>query len=157
MTLAALLSVVIGSAIEGALLLVLFSLSEAMEEFVTKKTKSAITSLEELCPTQAIKIMEDDSHVSVSVKSIVLDDVLLVKPGEVIPLDAKVLKGSSFINMQHLTGETDPIAVEIGSTVAAGSINIDGSLTIKVTKASTESTLAKIIDLITQAQQNNTT
>ena len=154
MTLAALLSVVIGSAIEGGLLLVLFALSEAMEEFVTKKTRSAITQLEELCPTKAVQILDDDTHISVSLKSIALGDLLLIKPGEVISLDATVVDGASFINMQHLTGEAEPVAVEVGSQVTAGSINIDGALIIKVTKTSSESTLAKIIELIVEAQKN---
>ena len=154
MTLAALLSVIIGSAIEGGLLLVLFALSEAMEEFVTKKTKRAITDLEELCPTNAIKILKDGSHSTVSLKSITLDDHLLIKPGEIIPLDAIVLQGSSFINMQHITGEAEPISVQKSSHVIAGSINIDGALTIQVTKTSSDSTLSKIIDLIVKAQKN---
>jgi heavy metal translocating P-type ATPase len=152
MTLAALFSVLIGSAIEGALLLVLFELSAAMEESVSRKTKSTLLQLHELSPRTAF-VIEGDHVVEKSIKEIPLNTHLLIKAGEIIPLDGEVISGSSFINLVHLTGESLPVAKKPGDEVQAGSLNLDGTLTVKVTRTSHDSTLSRIIQLITAAQE----
>ena len=152
MTLAALLSVVIGSGLEGGLLLVLFALSHAMEDAVIHKTKGALNSLNQLSPSLATVMMDDTRTKQVSVKEVEKGDKILIKSGEVVPLDGEVIEGSSYVNLVHLTGESVPISKQVGDRVQAGSMNTDGFLTVKVTSTSSESTLAKIIDLITKAQ-----
>ena len=151
MTTAALLSVLIGKELEGGLLLVLFSLSEALEETVAKKTRGALHSLHKLSPTMAEVVEEDGTIFQKSVKEIELGVKIIVKAGEVIPLDGKVVEGSSFVNLSHLTGESVPISKKVNDEVQAGSLNSDGTLTIEVTKTSAESTLSKIIRLVTEA------
>jgi Zn2+/Cd2+-exporting ATPase len=153
MSLAAFLSVFIGSGREGALLLVLFSFSAALEEAVRTKAKGAISSLKKLSPTKAYQIKEDGSVIERSVKDIKAGTHILVKAGEVVPLDGKVVAGLSSVNMVHLTGESLPVTKDIGDKVAAGSQNLDGALTLIVTHTSSNSTLAKIIHLITEAQK----
>lgn len=152
MTLAALLSVLIGSEMEGALLLVLFSLSEAIEETVSSKTKSAIQSLRKLAPTKVITINKQKELYEKSITEVELGEHILIKAGEVIPLDGVIVEGSSYINLVHLTGENIPVVKKPNDVVEAGSRNLDGSLTIKVLKQSHESTLEKIATLIQQAQ-----
>lgn len=152
MTLAAFLSVLIGSQVEGALLLVLFALSHALEHMVTQKTKGALSSLQQIAPTMAIIIDTNGENYQKSVREITPGTKILIRAGEVIPLDGKVVDGSSFVNLAHLTGESVPIQKTIGDDVQAGSLNTDGTLSVEVTKTSAESTLAKIIQLITQAQ-----
>ncbi len=154
MTLAALLSVLIGGELEGGLLLVLFSLSEALEESVTQKTKGALNALHKLSPTTAYVISSDGSLYPKSVREIELGTKILVKAGEVIPLDGLVFEGSSYINLSHLTGESLPVSKRKGDDVPAGALNMDGSLSISVTKTSAESTLSKIIRLITEASES---
>jgi heavy metal translocating P-type ATPase len=154
MTLAALLSVLIGGELEGGLLLVLFSLSEALEESVTQKTKGALNALHKLSPMSAYVISSDGSLYPKSVREIELGTKILVKAGEIIPLDGKVIDGSSYINLSHLTGESIPVSKRIGDDVPAGALNMDGSLSIEVTKTSAESTLSKIIRLITEASES---
>ncbi len=151
MTTAALLSVLIGKEMEGGLLLVLFSLSEALEETVSKKTRGALHALHKLAPTMADIVGDDGIIYQKSVKEIELGTKIIAKAGEVIPLDGKVVDGSSYVNMAHLTGESNPISKKPGDEVQAGSYNTDGTLTIEVTKTSAESTLAKIIRLVTEA------
>jgi Cd2+/Zn2+-exporting ATPase len=153
MTLAALLSVLIGSELEGGLLLVLFALSEALEDMVTKKTKGALHTLHKLTPSLAYVVQSDGSVLPKSVKEITLNMHILVKAGEIIPLDGVVFEGNSYLNLSHLTGEGVPIPKKPGDVVPAGALNTDGTLTILVTKTSAESTLAKIIKLITEAQE----
>lgn len=152
MTLAAFLSVLIGSQLEGALLLVLFALSHALEHMVTQKTKGALSSLQKLAPSMAIVIDEKEGSYQKSVREIQPGTKILIRAGEVVPLDGKVLDGSSYVNLSHITGESIPIAKKVGDEVQAGSINTDGTLTVEVIKVSAESTLAKIIKLITEAQ-----
>ncbi len=152
MTLAAFLSITIGSGIEGALLLVLFEFSGAMENMVTYKTKGALISLRRLSPKTALIIEPDGTIIERSVRDIATNTPILIKAGEVVPLDGKVVSGSSFVNLVHLTGESEPISKRVGDEVPAGAHNFDGTLTLSVTRQSTDSTLSRIITLITQAQ-----
>lgn len=153
MTLAAFLSFLIGSQMEGGLLLVLFAFSGAMEEAVSRKAKGALLNLNNLSPTTGIVIGKAGTLFEKSIREIHVGTQLLVKAGEVVPLDGQVTEGHSFVNLVHLTGESVPVSKHIGDNVQAGSRNLDGTLTIKVTKTSAESTLSKIIQLINQAQE----
>lgn len=152
MTLAAFLSFLIGSQMEGGLLLVLFAFSGAMEESVTKRAKGALINLNHLSPTVGMVIAEDGTLFQKSVREIDVGTHLLVRAGEVVPLDGVVVDGSSFVNLVHLTGESVPVSKTNGDEVQAGSRNLDGTLTVEVTKTSAESTLSKIIKLINEAQ-----
>lgn len=153
MTLAAFSSVFIGSGMEGALLLVLFAISGAMEDAVTSKAKNAISNLHRLTPTKACVIQEDGALIDRALSDVVVGTKILVKSGEVIPLDGDVIAGASSVNLVHLTGENVPVLKKTGDTVAAGARNLDGVLTISVTHTSADSTLARIISLVTQAQE----
>jgi heavy metal translocating P-type ATPase len=152
MTLAALLSVCIGAEHEGGLLLVLFALSESMEEMVDRKTKSALSHLNSLVPSLAIVVQSDNTRYQKAVQEISVGTKIFVPVGEIVPLDAKVVEGSSFVNISHITGESIPVSKTVGDPVVAGSLLIDSPLYLEVTKPSSQSTLAKIIELITQAQ-----
>lgn len=152
MTLAAFLAVLIGNAMEGALLLVLFELSSAMEHTVTYKAKGALHKLHELSPKMGWVIEEDGSIFQKSIKEIEVGTKLLVKSGEIVPLDGIVVEGSTSFNLVHLTGESIPISKKKQEEVPAGARNLESAVTIQVTKTSSDSTLTKIIELITQAQ-----
>lgn len=154
MTLAAFGSVLIGSPLEGALLLVLFAISGAMEDSVTKKAKDSISSLHKLAPSFAHVL--DDNGISIEKA---LDDVqagtrILVKAGGIVPLDGEVLEGTSSVNLVHLTGENMPVTKRPGDIVPAGAQNLEGALIILVTHTTQDSTLAKIIQLVTDAQES---
>lgn len=153
MTLAAFSSVFIGSGMEGGLLLVLFALSGAMEDAVTNKAKGALSSLHKLSPTKASVIEPDGTLIDRAVRSIPIGAKILVKAGQVIPLDGDVIEGTSSVNLVHLTGENYPVTKGVGDTVPAGGRNLEGALTVAVTKSSADSTLSRIIALVTQAQE----
>ena len=153
MTLAALLSVLIGSGLEGGLLLVLFEISAAMEETVAHKTRGTLVSLHDLSPRTAFVIGDDSTLTEKAVRDITVGARLLIKAGEIIPLDGEVIEGSSLVNLVHLTGESQPLSKAKGDEVPAGAGNLDGTLTIRVLRTSTDSTLSRIIKLITQAQE----
>ncbi|MEC7839719.1 MAG: cation-translocating P-type ATPase [Chlamydiota bacterium] len=153
MTIAAFSSVLIGSGMEGALLLVLFAISHAMEHAVAAKAKSAINSLTKLSPTTASVIESDGTLIERSVKDIPPGTKILVKAGSIVPLDGKVVEGTSSLNLVHLTGENLPVTKVPGDQIPSGGQNLEGALTIEVTHTSADSTLSKIIKLVTQAQE----
>ena len=154
MTLAAFMAVLIGNALEGALLLVLFELSGAMEESVTFKARGALHKLNELAPTMAWVVEEDGSAYQRSVKEIPVGTKLLIKANEIVPLDGIVTEGFSSVNLVHLTGESAPVTKKPQDEVPAGAKNLESAITIKVTRISADSTLSKIIQLITHAQES---
>ncbi len=153
MTLAAFSSVLIGSSLEGALLLVLFALSGSIEDSVTTKAKGAINQLHKLSPSKACVIEIDGRLLERSIQDITVGTLILVKAGEVVPLDGRVIEGVSSVNLVHLTGESLPIRKQRGDEVPAGSRNMEGSLTLEVIHTSANSTLTHIIQLVTRAQE----
>lgn len=153
MTIAAFSSIIIGSGMEGGLLLVLFSLSGAMEDAVTLKAKDALSSLYKLSPTKACVVQPDGTLIEKAINEIPIGTHILVKAGQVVPLDGVVLHGTSSLNLVHLTGENLPVTKDVGDAVPAGGRNLEGALTINVVRTSADSTLSLIIELVTQAQE----
>lgn len=153
MTFAAFGSVLIGSPLEGGLLLVLFSISGAMEELVARKAKSSLSSLHKLAPRFAYVLDEEGMYIEKALADVKTGNTILVKSGQVVPLDGVVLEGVSSVNLVHLTGENLPVTKKPGDSVPAGANNIEGALTIQVTHTMSDSTLAKIIELVTRAQE----
>lgn len=153
MTFAAFSSALIGSPFEGGLLLVLFALSGAMEEYVLRKAKTDISNLHSLAPTKACLVRSNGTVVERSVKDISVNNHILIKSSQLVPLDGVVIDGVSSVNLVHLTGESLPVRKQVGDEVPAGARNLEGSLTIRVTRTSNDSTLAKIIQLVTEAQE----
>jgi len=153
MTLAAFIALVIDSGMEGALLLVLFEISGALEETVSNKALSAIHNLNHLAPKFARVVGSDGSVYEKAVRDIEPGTLLLIQAGEIAPLDGKVKTGTSSVNLVHLTGESIPDLKEPGDELPAGARNLDAALVIEVTRTSGDSTLKRIIDLILQAQE----
>jgi Zn2+/Cd2+-exporting ATPase len=152
---AALGAAVIGEWEEGALLLFLFTLSGALEEFAMERTRRAIEALADLRPATA-RVRRDDNEVAISVGELALGDTVLVRPGERLPIDGIVTKGTSSLDQSPITGESIPVQKQVGDQVYAGTINGSGALEVEVQKLAGESTLSKIIKLVEDAQQDTT-
>ena len=120
MTLAAFSSVLIGSGMEGGLLLVLFALSGAMEDAVTAQAKGSLSSLHKLSPTKASVIEADGKLLEKSIHEIATGTHILIKAGQIVPLDGEVIQGASSVNLVHLTGENMPVTKIKGDMVPAG-------------------------------------
>ena len=151
MTLAAFSAIFIGSGFEGALLLVLFALSGAIEDAVSLKAKNALIELHKIVPVKAYVIEEGELHER-AIQDVALESLVLVRAGEVVPLDGIVIEGASSVSLVHLTGESLPVRKLVGDEVPSGARVIDGSLTVQVTHRSQDSTVSRIVQLITQAQ-----
>jgi Zn2+/Cd2+-exporting ATPase len=144
----------IGQWFEAATVAFLFSLAIALEEFSVETARGAISSLLELAPMQANKIdPETGNIVTIFVEEVAVGSVILIRPGEKIPLDGVVVKGSSFVDQSTITGESIPVLKEKGEEVFAGTLNKDGALEVEVTKLADESTLSKIIHLVDEAKE----
>jgi len=151
MVLAALGAAFVGAPFEGAMLLFLFSLSNALQAYAIDRTRRAINSLMKLRPTQALCRRNGETKL-LPVEGLVVGDVLIVRPGESIALDSTVIEGESTIDEAMLTGESLPVAKSVGMPVFAGTINQTGGLEIRVTKLAKDSTIAKLIKLVEEAQ-----
>ncbi|MFP4425613.1 MAG: heavy metal translocating P-type ATPase [Spirochaetaceae bacterium] len=151
MILAALGAALIGAPFEGGLLLLLFSLSNVLQDFAMDRTRNAIRSLMKLRPARA-EVLEDGERRQISVESVGIGDVFFVKPGDRVPLDGTILSGEAAMDESLLTGESRPTRKGPGDRLLAGSINTNGSLQAEVTRTAGDSTIAKIIRLVEEAQ-----
>lgn len=151
MTVAAFAALLIGGALEGALLLVLFALSGALEDVVTLKAKSALSAINELAPSKACVVEDGGFYLERAVADVRVGELIAVRAGEIVPLDGIVHDGSSSISTAHLTGESRPLFVEKGQSIVSGTRVLDGSIVVEVTCSSHDSTVTKLIGLITHA------
>lgn len=136
----------------AAVVVALVSLGKYMEKSSRAKTGSAIKKLMTLTPNLAMVLNTDGSTLIKKTEFVEKDEILLVKPGERIPLDGVVIKGESHADESFLTGESMPVEKTVGSTVTGGSINLDGALQIAVTRVGEDTALAKIIRFTLEAQ-----
>ncbi|MFX3648117.1 MAG: heavy metal translocating P-type ATPase [Paenibacillus sp.] len=136
---------------EGAMLIFIFALSGALESYATERSHKDISSLLALKPETALRI-EDGQMNLVAIDDLQPGDLLLVKPGELIPADGVVYRGSSFINQSSITGESLPVDKVAGDEVYAGTVNGEGALYVEVTKSAEGSVFGKIIKLVEEAQ-----
>ncbi|MDD4571306.1 MAG: cation-translocating P-type ATPase [Clostridia bacterium] len=141
----------IGEWREAALVAWLFAVSHWLEHYTAAKARNSLQSLMEKVPEQALLIKED-ANVLVPVYNIAVGDKILVRAGEKIPLDGVVAEGSSQVNQAAVTGESVPVAKNQGDKVFGGSLNEMGALTVEVTHIASESTMAKIVRLVEEAQ-----
>lgn len=136
---------------EGAILLFLFSLSNVLQAYALGRSRRAIKSLLDLRPDTA-KVRRGEEIVELHVEDLNINDIVILQPGERVPIDGKVAKGTSTINQASITGESIPVFKQIGDDVFAGTLNENGTLDIEVTRLAADSTLARIIKLVETAQ-----
>lgn len=151
MTIAGIGALIIGEYLEAATVVFLYIIGEALEGYVTNRARDSIGALLALQPKGALRL-KDGKEETVGVEALLIGDVIMVKPGEAIPMDGTVLSGTSGVNQASITGESIPVQKVTGDTVFAGSINESGVLTIKVITLAADNTLARIINMVTEAQ-----
>ncbi|MFL1478025.1 heavy metal translocating P-type ATPase [Pseudomonas grimontii] len=145
-------AILIGQWPEAAMVMFLFTVAELIEAKSLDRARNAISGLMQMTPEQATVRQADGNWIEQEVKSIELGAIVRVKPGERIGLDGEVTAGQSTIDQAPITGESLPIEKSVGDKVFAGTINQAGSLEYKVTAAANNSTLARIIHAVEQAQ-----
>jgi Cd2+/Zn2+-exporting ATPase len=151
MSIAVVGAMLIGEYIEGASLAFLFALAEFLEGYSVERARRSLRELMKLVPNEA-RTHRDGREVMLPIEQIRVGEVITVKPGERIALDGEVTVGHSTVNQAPITGESVPVEKRVGSFVFAGTINHEGYLEIKVTKGARDTTLAKIIHLVEEAE-----
>ena len=142
----------IGEWAEGAIVVVLFSLGEALESYATERARRTLTGLLSLAPPTALKLRADGTTSEVPVQELALGDRVRIRAGDRVSVDGLVRAGSSAVDQSPITGESVPVTKVAGDTVYAGTINASGTLEVEVTHLAADSTLSRMIHLVQQAQ-----
>ena len=151
-TIASIGAFLIGHGEEGAAVMFLFFIAEFLEEHASDRAKRSLHSLLKMAP-QTATVRRDGKEVTVHSHEVGVGETVIVRPGGKIPLDGVVVKGRSSVNQAPITGESVPVSKEVGGTVFAATINMDGYLEINVTKGSGDTVLSRIIKLVSEAQK----
>jgi Cd2+/Zn2+-exporting ATPase len=151
MSIAAIGSVFVGEWAEGAVAMFLFSLGNTLEGYTMDRARNAIRGLMNLSPKRATVIL-GDSEQQVPVEELRVGDQILVHPGERVPMDGVVLAGNSVVNQAPITGESAPVDKGVDDEVYAGTLNGHGALTVRVTRLAADTTIARIIRMVEEAQ-----
>lgn len=151
MILAALVAAGIGQIFDGALLIVIFATSGALEAWATRRTEESVRALLALTPDQATRLRPDGVEELIDTAQLQLGDRVMVRPGELIGADAEVLDGISEVDQASITGEPLPVLKRPGDEVFAGTVNGTGALTLRVDRPPAESVLARIVAMVAQA------
>ncbi|HTM58534.1 MAG TPA: heavy metal translocating P-type ATPase [Candidatus Udaeobacter sp.] len=152
MILAAIGAAVIGYVFEAAVLMFLFSLSNTLEVYTMGRTRRALHALLKLRPSLA-RVVRDGREIEVDAEAVEIGDRVIVKPGEAMPVDGVVTAGESLVDQSSLTGESMPVTRVSGDRVFAGTLNQQGALEVRATRAASDTTLARIVALVREAQE----
>ncbi|MCL6643263.1 MAG: HAD-IC family P-type ATPase, partial [Candidatus Bipolaricaulota bacterium] len=152
MSLAIVGAIIIGEYVEAASLAFLFSLAELLEEFSVERARRSLRELIKLAPSEA-RVRRNGEELWLPLDQIKLDETLIVKPGERIALDGRVLVGNSSVNQAPITGESIPVEKMPGDEVFAGAINGTGAIEVEVTTTAQNNSLARIVHIV-EAEQS---
>lgn len=136
---------------EAAMLVFIYSLGDVLEAYAVGKARGSIRALMELVPQEAL-VKRDGQEVPAAVESVRMDETIIVRPGEKVPLDGVVTSGASTVDQSSITGESMPVAKGVGDQVFAGTINQRGAMEVRVTHLAGDTTLARIIHSVEEAQ-----
>ncbi|MEE1129804.1 MAG: cation-translocating P-type ATPase, partial [Methanobrevibacter sp.] len=153
MCIACVASFIIGHPEEGAAVTFLYYIAEFLEDYAEHRAKRSIKSLVEIAPETA-RVKVGDSEKEMKVDDVNIGEVVVVRPGDKVPLDGHLISGSSSINQASITGESVPVLKEIGDEVFSGTVNVDGYFEMVVTKKAKDSVISKIVTLVKRSQLN---
>ncbi|GHF24431.1 heavy metal translocating P-type ATPase [Streptomyces morookaense] len=153
MVVAAIGAAAIGQVLDGALLIVIFATSGALEAIATARTADSVRGLLDLAPATATRVADDGREETVPSADLQVGDTILIRPGERVGADGRVLDGASEVDQATITGEPLPVAKETGDEVFAGTLNGTGALRVKVERDSSDSVIARIVAMVEEASE----
>ncbi|MER7915308.1 MULTISPECIES: heavy metal translocating P-type ATPase [unclassified Streptomyces] len=153
MVVAALGAAAIGQVLDGALLIVIFATSGALEAVATARTADSVRGLLDLAPTTATRLLPDGGEETVDTAALAVGDLVLVRPGERVGADGQVVEGTSDVDQATITGEPLPVAKQTGDEVFAGTVNGTGALRVRVERDPSDSVIARIVKMVEEASE----
>lgn len=150
MSIATIGAMLIGEYPEGIAVMLFYQVGELFQSYAVDKSRRSIAEVMDIRPDYA-NVKKNDEVIKVDPDEVQIGDIIVIKPGERVPLDGKVIEGNSTVDTSALTGESVPREVEVGHEILSGCININGVITAEVTKEYGESTVSKILDLVENA------
>ncbi|AIZ56310.1 copper-exporting P-type ATPase B [Candidatus Methanoplasma termitum] len=152
MTVASIGAFAVGQAPEGIAILLFYQVGELFEDYAVDRSRRSISSLTDLLP-ESVNLLKDGEIVGSEPEKVMIDDLIVIRPGERVPLDGIITEGSSMIDTSSITGESVPRKATVGDTVLSGCISVNGVLTVRVTSLYADSTASRIIDMIENAYE----
>lgn len=151
MSIASLGAFAVGEYTEGCAVMFLFTIGEFLQSLAVQRSRKSIKNMLELTPQQ-IKVCRDNQEIIVSPEEVVIGDIMIINPGDKIDIDGEIIEGSAEVDMKALTGESIPVSKTVGDEVLAGSVNLDGAIRVRAAKEYKDSTVAKILDMLEDAE-----
>ncbi|MEU6811451.1 heavy metal translocating P-type ATPase [Streptomyces sp. NPDC046831] len=153
MVVAALGAAAIGQVLDGALLIVIFATSGALEAVATARTADSVRGLLDLAPATATRLLPDGTEETVGTEKLAVGDTILVRPGERVGADGRILDGAGEVDQATITGEPLPVARQAGDEVFAGTVNGTGALRVRVERDPSDSVIARIVKMVEEASE----
>lgn len=141
----------VGEYTEGCAVMFLFTIGEFLQSLAVQRSRKSIKDMLELKP-QEVTVLRDDAETVISPEDVEIGDIMIIKPGEKLDIDGKIIEGCAELDMKALTGESIPVSKSVGDEVLAGSVNVDGALKVEATKRYKDSTVSKILDMLEDAE-----
>lgn len=151
MTIASLGAFAVGEYTEGCAVMFLFTIGEFLQSLAVQRSRKSIKDMLELKP-QEVTVIRDGREIILNPSEVEKGDLMIIKPGEKLDLDGEITEGTAEVDMKALTGESIPVTKTAGESILAGSVVIDGALTVKATKEYKDSTVSKILEMLEEAE-----
>lgn len=141
----------VGEYVEGCAVMFLFTIGEFLQSLAVQRSRKSIKDMLELKP-QEVKVFRDGREITLSPEDVKIGDIMVIRPGEKLDIDGKIVEGCAELDMKALTGESIPVSKAPGDEVLAGSVNVDGAIKVEATKEYRDSTVSKILDMLEKAE-----
>lgn len=141
----------VGEYVEGCAVMFLFTIGEFLQSLAVQRSRKSIKDMLELKP-QEVKVLRDGREVTLSPDDVKIGEIMVIRPGEKLDIDGKIVEGCAELDMKALTGESIPVSKAPGDEVLAGSVNVDGAIKVEATKEYRDSTVSKILDMLEKAE-----
>ncbi len=141
----------VGEYVEGCAVMFLFTIGEFLQSLAVQRSRKSIKDMLELKP-QEVKVLRDGREITLSPEDVKIGDIMVIRPGEKLDIDGKIVEGCAELDMKALTGESIPVSKAPGDEVLAGSVNVDGAIKVEATKEYKDSTVSKILDMLEKAE-----
>lgn len=151
MTIASIGAFAVGEYSEGCMVVFLFTIGEFLQSLAVQRSRKSINAMLELAP-QEVTVERDNKTLTVAPEEVAIGDIIIVKAGEKLDIDGEIIEGNAQVDMKALTGESIPVSKGVNDEILAGSVNLDGALKVRATKLYKDSTIAKILDMLEDAE-----